>query len=32
MELFLIWGELGKKYYNNTSKIDAKIGISRLIC
>ena len=31
MELFLIWGELGKKYYNNILRMDAKAGISLLI-
>ena len=31
MELFLIWGKLGKKYYNNVSKIDIKAGINLLI-
>ena len=31
MELSLMWGELGKKYYDNISKMDAKVGISLLI-
>ena len=31
MELSLVWGELGKEYYDNTPKINAKADISLLI-
>ena len=31
MELSLVWGELGKEYYDNISKIDVRIGINLLI-
>ena len=31
MELSLVWGELGKEYYNNIPRIDAKADINLLI-
>ena len=30
IELSLVWGELGKKYYSNALKMDIRVGISLL--